>query len=257
LLGRPVLGRAGRRASRGGGLGRGDQRLEQPQVVAFLGVPLDPDAEGVPPQFDCLGDLIVRPGDRDQALADPLHGLVVQGRHPGLGTEPLAHRAARIEVNLVRGHLVRIRRVPVVAHRVREMLDERAAPGHVEDVHAAADREERQLRVDGRADERHLEPVPAAVRLVRFLVRDGVVQRGVDVGAAGEHDAVEAFSQPVHAVGRDRGENDRRSAGAFDGPGIGQRREDGLANPIAPVRGLELTGNPNERAGHAPSCGVV
>ena len=156
----------------------------------------------------------------------------------------------------MRGHLVRIRCVPVVAHRVREMLDERAAPGHVEDMHTAADRQERQLRVGGRADERHLEPVPPAVGRVRLLVRGGIVQGGVDVGAAGEHDAVEALRQPGHAVGRDRGEDDRRSAGAFHGAGVAKRRQDGLANPIAPVRGLELTGDPNERAGHTPSCGV-
>ena len=252
-------GRSARAWPHGGGVGvgRGHESFEHPQVVALLRVPLDTDGEPVTRQFEGLDDLVIGPGRGDQAVTGLVDGLVVQGLHEGLGAEQLAQRAVGAERDRVLAHLGRIGRVPAVADRIRQVLDQRAAPGHVEHVQAAADGQDRHTRLDRRAHQSQLEAVPAAVGDVGLLVRLGLVQGRVDVRSPGQHQPVEPRDQPGHAVRRNRRQDDGRATRAFYRAGVGQRREHGLTDPVAPVRSLELTGDPNERAGHAkPSCGV-
>jgi len=53
-------------------------------------------------------------------------------------------------------------------------------------VHAAADGQEGKIGFDRRPGEDQLEPVPPVVRYVGLIMRCLVVQRGVDVTAAGQ-----------------------------------------------------------------------
>ena len=91
------------------------------------------------------------------------------------------------------------------------MLVQRAAAGDVERLHAAADREHRQVARGGGAQQRELVLVADAVD-VRAEQRVALVPvgRGVEVRAAAEEQAVEAVEQRLDVVDEAvRGQHDR------------------------------------------------
>src|SRR3984957_19878244 len=70
----------------GDGQGGIDQRLEQPRVVPGLRVPLHREQEpgpvpGLPVRLRRLDRAVVRPGGRDQPVAEPADGLMMRGGH--------------------------------------------------------------------------------------------------------------------------------------------------------------------------------
>ena len=81
--------------------------------------------------------------------------------------------------------------VAVVADDVREMLDEIAAEGDVEDLRAAADREHGEVARERRVQQRQLGAVALGRRPPRLGVRLLAVELGVEVGAAREDEPVE------------------------------------------------------------------
>jgi hypothetical protein len=119
--------------------------------------------------------------------------------------------------------LDRVRLVAVVADAVGQVLGQRAATGQVQHVHAAADRQERQVRVDDRTHDRQLEPVTPVIRRLRVLVRLLVVQRRVEVPATGEYHAVQRGDQGGHRVSGHRRQHHRRPPGPFDRARISDR----------------------------------
>jgi hypothetical protein len=237
----------------GSGLGRRHQGLEDPLVVALFGVPLHPEAELVSLQLDPLHHLVQRPGHGEQPAADPVDGLVVGGRHLRGGAENPGELAGRADLHVVSGQLDRIRLVAVVADPVGQMLDEGAAAGHVEQLHAAADGQEGQVGFDRGAGHEQLEPVPAVVGLVGLFVRRLVVERGVDVTSPGHQQRVDPGDQAGYGTGGDRWQYDRGAAGPLDGSRVAHRRHDGLANPGAPASSLKLAGDADDRAAHPSS----
>jgi hypothetical protein len=157
------------------------------------------------------------------------------GGHLRGGAERPAELARRADLHVVDGHLHRVRLVALAAEPVGQMLDQGAAAGHVEDVHAPADGEERQVGVDRGTSHEDLEPVPPVVGQVGMLVRGLVVKRGVDIPAARHDQGVNPGDQAGHRTGWDRRQDDRRSARALDGSRVAHRREDRFANPVAPA----------------------
>ena len=75
------------------------------------------------------------------------------------------------------------------------MLDERAASGHVEELHAAADGQDREAARVRLAGELELEPVEVRLDGTEQRVRLGAVGGGVEVGPAGQADPVEPVDQ--------------------------------------------------------------
>ncbi len=150
----------------------------------------------------------------------------------------------------VSGHLDRVRPVGLVAEAIGEVLEESPAAGHVEDVQAAAYGEKRKIGIDRCPRQDQLEPVPPVVGQVRLLVRRLVVQRGVDVPPAGQHQAVEPGDQHGHRTRRDGRQYDRRSPRALDGSRVAHRRDNGLAiklphraassSPVMPMIGRPI-----------------
>jgi len=232
----------GGRARLGGGL---DQRGEQAKVVAFLGVPVDADAEPVPGDLESLGDLAVgRPGGHGQAVAQRVRGLVVRGRDHDPGAEQAAEDAVGGQ-----GHVVR--RVARPGRAVAgEVLGQRAAAGHGQHVQSPADREERHVAVEGGAHEGQLEPVPAVLGLVGLVLPLLVVERRVDVPAAGEDQAVDALDEGGHRVGRNGRKHQGRSPGPGDRAGIADGRDHGFPDPVPPPSGVQLAGDSDDRAAH-------
>ncbi len=109
------------------------------------------------------------------------------------------------------------------ARELDDVLVQGAAERDVEDLDPAADRKEGDAPVDRGPRERDLAVVRLAVDAVHRLVRFLAVARGVDVGATGEDDGVDAGEQR----GRDRrwGSTTTGSrAGAFDRREVRARR---------------------------------
>ena len=106
-----------------------------------------------------------------------------------------------------------------MADQLRQVLVEGAAAGDVEDLHPAADPEQRHLALDRALRQRQFEAVALGPGALRLRVRLGPVAGRVDVGAAGEDQGVEPVEDPVGiglggGVGR---QQDRGPAGALDG----------------------------------------
>ena len=156
-----------------------------------------------------------QPGD-DEAVAEAVDRLVVDG---------VADRARR-------GRWRRRRRRPgVEAHGVVDeavvvdVLDERAAEGHVEHLVAAADGEQRQAELDGRAGDGEVERVVVGVDAV--TARVDVARRRSGAGRRrdrpGRHTPSKRASVARQVVERrvDRREHDRLAAGPHDGVQVG------------------------------------
>ena len=104
---------------------------------------------------------------------------------------------------------------------VLDVLVQRAAARDVERLGAAADAEQRQPGGVGGAGELELEAVERGLGRAEQLVRAGAVGDGVEVGAAGQADAVEAVEQRLQPV-LQRGQHDRHPAGQLDRAHVGQ-----------------------------------
>ena len=75
---------------------------------------------------------------------------------------------------------------------------QRSTQGHVEQLHPAADAEHGHVALERAADERDLSLIPFGHRAFRLRMRLGPKRRRVDIGAAGEDQAVEPVE---HLVG--------------------------------------------------------
>ena len=75
----------------------------------------------------------------------------------------------------------------------------------VDQLHAPADPQHRQVALDRRARERDLERVALGHRVDRLGVRLLAVGGGVDVGAAGEHQPVDQIQRLLRVLGQTRG----------------------------------------------------
>ena len=183
---------------------------------------------------------LVEVGDaaHHQALAEPLHALVVVG----LGHVGELPRGARRERPLDQHHVVlgavegaHHAAVIAVADEVGEVLDERAPEGDVDQLHPPADPEHRHVRLDRRPREGDLERVPLGHRVVGLRMGRLAVAGGVDVGSPGEHQAVDQLEHLVRLahrvlVGDERQRQPARRAGPR------RRSRSGPARPAGPRR---------------------
>jgi hypothetical protein len=237
------------------GVGGGHQGFEQPEIIRFLRVPLNSDTERVPLQLNPLDDLVLRPGDGEQAAADAVDALTVTGRDlGGRGTQRAPRLARRAQLYLVRGQLHRVRPVRLVAETAGQMLGDRAAPDDVQQVHTAVDGEEGEVLVDGRADQRELEAITAEVRWIVLLVRLLVVQPGIEIPAVGKDNGVQRGNQARHGLHRHGRQHDWHAARSLHRSRVTDRRHHSFANPIAPPSSLKLAGDADDRAAHPSSC---
>src|SRR5438105_1494663 len=163
---------------------RRDERSEQPLACSVLvhkvlRVELDREQPGPAGGFDGFDGVILRPCDSHEAFAEHLHSLMMMAidLHIRSG-EDLCQLGAGRDAELV---------VHLVAWPVRsvsiEMLDERAAQRHVQDLLSATDAKGRQVLFNRPTCCEQLEPVERWVRRLRAIDRLTVLGR-VDVPAA-------------------------------------------------------------------------
>ena len=178
-----------------------DQRADQRARRVGLGVPLHAESEAPPGQLDRLGQRVeLRPAAHAQALADAVDPLMVVGLggvhaiagHPR-GERPL------LEHDVVVGAVEGARHAPVLVMAVAlgQMLVQRAAERDVHHLHPAADGEHGQIAFDGRTQERDLKAIALGHGADGLRVGLLAVGGRVQVGPAGQDQAVEAVEQLV------------------------------------------------------------
>ena len=137
-----------------------------------------------------------------------------------------------------------------MADCLRHVLVEGAAAGDVEDLHPAADAEQRHVALDRAARQGQLEAVAFGPDAPGLGVRLGPVARRVDIGAAGEDQRVEQVEHPVGlglggGVGR---QQDRGPTRTLDRGRVGARRQLHRLLPHSPAGALERRADPDRRA---------
>jgi hypothetical protein len=129
------------------------------------------------------------------------------------------------------------RAVVLVADRVGQMGDQRAAARDVHHLHPAADAEHRLVGLQREARERELERV--------------ALRRVADVRAAREHEPVQEREHGGRLlVGR---EQDRDAARPLHVADVGHRQQRGLVVPMRPARSLDGGAEPDHRPAHRRS----
>ena len=153
-----------------------EQRAELAGAEEIFRMPLDAEAKARRRILDRLDHAVRRRRRRDEAGRDVLHRLMVAAvdfaapRPPSRSRISLRQQRILVDPDLVR-QLVRL----VLRHRQpvrqragdlrRDVLHQRAAAGDVEHLHAAADREDRQVAGARRRDQRDLELVAPGLGL--------------------------------------------------------------------------------------------
>ena len=222
--------------------GSTDERGEQARVTALLRVPLHAEhearnpAEFRRPGLHCLDRAVLLPGHRREPVTDQVDRLMVVRGHvdeAGIGQDPGQH-AVRADLHVMQAEPVRRPVVPPVAHQVGQVLMQRAAPAHVQHLHAAADGEQWHAQPQRVAGHGQVPGVPQRRGSLRPRVPRRAVPDRVDVRPARDHQAIQA---------RDRG------AGLFV---VAAGRQHDRPPPAAPHR-VHIHVGEHRRPGQPPA----
>ena len=214
-----------RRGGLRGGAGRRHQGLEQPGVVALLGVPLHAQAPPVTLHLERLHHLVRRPGRGEERARGPSWLTAwwwdagTWAFSPSTPLSLLAGAICRSWVVILTGSGFWLS-FPRRSGRCWVRVPPRATLR----MYAAADGQGGKVGLDRRPGEDQLEPVPPVVGPIGLLVRRLVIQGGVDVTAAGQQQAAESGDQHGHGSRGHRRQDDRRPPSAIDGSGVARRR---------------------------------
>ena len=206
-----------------------DKRLPQVKVSlerlpGVLGVPLNAQAEGLALDLDALGHAIGCLCDQARMLAQAIDAAMV--RRVGLDEPVPAERAlqqrARYDLDGMHGVVEHVGVTPLRAAlaraQARHVHAQGAAGGDVEQLRATAGGKERLFGAEHLVDQLELKAIAdlaAQRRVVRALVAPAF---GVDVGAAGDGDAVgdvDVMADDLDILGD--GHLQRQAAGGKDG----------------------------------------
>ena len=214
-------------------------------------MPLDTQDEGAVRRLDRFREPVeLCSARRAKPVTELTNGLVVVARdRVQLRSRRARHERARLELDRV-VHAVEASDHPpvrVATLLVREALDESAPEGHVQDLHAAADAEERQVALHGRSDHGDLESVPLGVGALRRRIALGAVGRGVHVGAADRQQAVEPLEDRGGMSGID-GQDHRQRPGGLHGGHVAVGDQVGGLAPEGPARFLAHGADPDQRS---------
>ena len=140
----------------------------------------------------------------------------------------------------------------VMSEALGQMLQQRAAVGHVDQLHATTDAEHGQFALDRGPHQRDLETIALGDGVERLWMRLRPVACRVDVRAAGHHETVEQVERFLglceqELVGRQH--HDERP-GALHSLDIAAREQNGLLVPHAPTSPLQCRAYADHRSAH-------
>jgi hypothetical protein len=226
-------------------------------------MPLHADREGGQPVGDLQGldRPVGRPRRGHQASTDPVHRLVVVRRrvHPGLvvprGQQPSQRPFGPDPDQMPPEPAVRPG-VLLVPDHLGQVLVQRPAPEHVEQLDTPADGQQRPPGHQRRVEQRQLPAVPLGVRRAGLRVRASAVPGRVDVPAAG-HDQPVQVGHGGGGFGRvatDRQQH-RPAAAAPHRVHIGLRDQGSGGVPVPPLGQIVVGRDTDQRAhNHLGHC---
>jgi hypothetical protein len=136
--------------------------------------------------------------------------------------------------------------VVLVADDFGKVLDEVAAPGDVQHLAPAADRQHGHVARERALEEHELRAVALGARPVRRGMRLGAVALRVEVGAAREDEAVESVQGLLDSLRRRRHQQ-RPPAGLLDRADVRERDERRRQLPDAPAGLFGVARDPDDR----------
>jgi hypothetical protein len=218
-------------------------------------MPLNPDRED-----RSAGDLqtldrpVGGPRGGDQPVPEPVHGLVMVGRRvqPGLvagAREHPAQRPGRSHPDQVPPESAVRPGVLFVPHDLRQVLVQRPAADHVEQLNAPADGQQRPAGRQRRVQQGQLPAVSLAVRRAGLRVGHRAVPGRIHVPAA-RHDQPVQVGHGGRGFGRvaARRQQHRPPAAAPHRIHVGLRDQRGRNRPVAPLGQVVVRGNTDQRA---------
>lgn len=213
-------------------------------------MPLHGQRERVPGQLDGFDAAVAGPRRHRQPFAEAGDRLVVVvGRFEHGGAGDLRQGTARDDLHGDTAVHAGCGSVTGVAEDVGQVLVETAAEVDVEDLHAAADPEERQAAVEGGGDQRELGLVAEVAHVAGLGMRGFAVVGRVDVTTAGDDEAVEYVHKGARRAGRR--EQNGLPAGRRHAVHIGLREETGGHVPRREAGALDIAGDADDRALHS------
>src|SRR6185437_6500566 len=176
-------------------LSLGNERPHDMARLVRLGVPLDAEHKAPAGLLDRLSQAVNGGAAADaQALAQTIDALMVMGLGGMMGLPRRARgQGASDQVNVVVGAVEGAgdTQMLVMAEVLGQMLQQGAAVGDVDQLHATADAEHRQVALDRGAHQGDFEAVALGDGVNSLRMGLLAIARRVDVGAAGEHQPVE------------------------------------------------------------------
>jgi hypothetical protein len=199
-------------------------------------------------QLHRLDEAVLGPGGGDEAVAEPADALVMGGRHvhretgrAATGPQDRGEPAPGGEPHPMRPE--RAGRGPVPGLR-REMLAQGPSPGHVEQLHSAADAEYRQPVGQRGGEQLQFRLITLGVDPARPRVRLRPIAGGVDVAAAGENEPVQP-AQGARDAGH-RGQQHGHTASLGDLVDVAGRQQRGRRVPASPLGRLGVRGQSDD-----------
>jgi hypothetical protein len=163
--------------------------------------------------------------------------------------ENAADRAGGADADRVPAEVVGDPGVLLVPDHVREVLVQRAAADDVEQLHAAADGQQRQPGRQRAVDHGQFPGVPLGVGRAGRRVHGRAVPGRVHVTAAGHHQAVEVGHGQRGLRGGAAGrQQDRPAAAAAYRVHVGTRQHRGRYRPVTPLGDVVVGGNADQRS---------
>ncbi len=171
------------------------QAAKQSAVMAGFGVPQHAQQKTALRIFYCFDRSVERPCGRRQS-SRRLHALMVIGQHLGLPAENVSNSAIWVNRHIMTRVFAKDGAMLVVADHVGKMLNQRAAMGDTEQLHATTDSEDRKIAIDGGIEQRQLGLVPIRVAATRARSRVcSPYAPRIDVRTPREDQRVEAFGE--------------------------------------------------------------
>ena len=216
---------------------RRDEVREQRSVLPRFRVPLHADDEPLRGILDPLQGAVAGPGRLDEPVSESTDSLMVVGGDVGARPDHRRQSGSVLHLDGMLGEDAWKLLVLVARNLLGEVLDEIAAARDVQQLKSAADRERRHVLLERCGEQSQFPRVAARLRHIRLRMRLGAVERRVDVGAPGEHNAVQRLERLRDAL-LARWDQDRTPARSLDRVDVVERDQRGREVPDSPAAAM-------------------
>jgi len=180
-------------------------------------MPLNSKKEtGVPNPLDALDDAVVSPGDRPKPLAGLVDGLMMGAiGFNDVRTHHGAKQAARLDPDRM-GNVIRWDPPSMDQGRLgkgcKDVLVQRAAEGHVDDLTAPANPQDRNVELEGAATQADIERCPGSFGWFQHGMRGLAEKRGIEVRPSRQNETLGRLQARIEGLRIVKGRKQKRRA---------------------------------------------